>query len=183
VALLLGARASGTAKRLFQQKGLRDASIAGEAAKTGNRGVTGAIASPLQHKRDFLLLVLLGLGGLAAVGAGAKQVVRRVRLRAAEPRAVARACSRELQAYLADQGVDVPVGATLAELAGVVYERFTVDAGRFAAAADEARYAPPERAPAAADGARVELARLLRVIRRRLTLSRRLRGALSVRSF
>ncbi len=181
VALLLGARASGTAKRLFQQKGLRDASIAGEAAKSGNRGVTGTISSPLQHKRDFLVLVLLALGGLVAAGAGLKQVVRRLRLRATEPRAVARVCTRELQSYLADQGIDVPAGATLGELSGIVYERLTVDAGRFAAAADEARYAPPERAAAAADGVRSELRRLLRVIRSRLTASRRLRGALSVR--
>ncbi len=179
---LLGERASGTARRLFQQKGLREASVAGEAAKTGNRGVTRALAAPLGHKRDFLLLALAGLAALAVAGVAAKNGARALRYRSRDPRRVARACRLELQGYLADQGIDVPVGATLDELAGVVHQRLSVDAGRFAAAATEARYAPPGRAEEAAARARLELKRLLRVIRSRLTASRRLRGAFSVRS-
>jgi transglutaminase-like putative cysteine protease len=182
VALILGARASQTAKRLFGAKGLREASIAGEAAKTKNRGVAGALQSPLEHKRDLLLLVLAALAALVAAGVGVKNGLRRLRLRASEPRAIARACRGELLAYLADQGIDAPPGATLEELAQIVHERLSVDAGRFTAAANEARYAPPERALGAAREARVELRRLLRVIRSRLTTSRRLRGALSLRS-
>ncbi len=179
---LLGERASGTARRLFQQKGLREASVAGEAAKTLNRGVAGTLAAPLGHKRDFLLLVLAGLAALAAAGVAAKNVVRRLRFRTRDPRRIARACRLELQDYLADQGIDVPPGATLQELSDLVYAQLSVDAGRFVAAATEARYAPPGRAEDAAERARVELRRLLRVIRSRLTASRRLRGAFSVRS-
>jgi len=182
VALILGARASATAKRLFQPKGLRDPSIAGEAAKTKNRGVTGTLASPLAHTRDFLLLALAGLAALAAAGVGLKNGLRRLRYRSSEPRAVARACRLELQAYLVDQGIDVPDGATLDEFATLVHERLSVDARRFAAAATVARYAPPDRARDASGEARVELRRLLRVIRSRLSASSRLRGAFSVRS-
>ena len=162
---LLGERASGTARRLFQQKGLREASVAGEAAKTLNRGVAGTLAAPLGHKRDFLLLVLAGLAALAAAGVAAKNVVRRLRFRTRDPRRIARACRLELQDYLADQGIDVPPGATLQELSDLVYAQLSVDAGRFVAAATEARYAPPGRAEDAAERARVELRRLLRVIR------------------
>jgi hypothetical protein len=182
VALILGARASQTAKRLFSAKGLREATIAGEAAKTKNRGVTGALGSPLAHKRDFLLLTLVALAALVAAGVGLKNTLRRLRFRASGPRAVARACRGELQAYLADQGIDAPPGATLGELARIVQERLSVDAGRFTAAATAARYAPLDRAEDAAREARIELRRLLRLIRSRLTRSRRLRGAFSLRS-
>ncbi len=182
VSVILGERASRTAKSLFAQRGLREASVRGEAAKSGNRGVTGTLASPIRRHRDLLLLVLAVLGGVAAAGVAAKNGLRRLRYRSADPRSVARACRLELQEYLADQGIDVAPGATFAELADLVHEFLAVDAGRFAAAASEARFAPPERAPAAAARARLELRRLLRVIRTRLTPTRRVRGAFSLRS-
>jgi hypothetical protein len=122
------------------------------------------------------------LTALAAAGVALKNGLRRLRYRATEPRAIAGACRSELQAYLADQGIDAPPGATLAELAQLVEERLSVDAERFAAAATLARYAPPERARDAAEQARIELRRLLRLIRSRLTVTRRLRGAFSLRS-
>jgi hypothetical protein len=57
-----------------------------------------------------------------------------------------------------------------------------VDAGPFAASLAQARYGPPETAPAAARRARSELRELQAQIRSRVGLVRRVRGLVSLRS-
>jgi hypothetical protein len=95
---------------------------------------------------------------------------------------VAAACRRELEELAADQGVVVPRGATGAEAAALVEAGLGVDASPIARAVAEARFGPPARAADAAARARRELAAFRRALRARLTLGRRLRGALSLRS-
>jgi hypothetical protein len=127
------------------------------------------------------LLRLLGLvaAGLVAAIAAAKVGVRQRRyLRSRDPRATAAACLRELADLLRDQGVRVPDSATPGELAELAREATGVDAERFAAAADRARFG---RTPAPRE-ARAELRALKRSLRRELTYVARLRGFLSLRS-
>ena len=117
--------------------------------------------------------------GLLALG---KAIRRRLRYGTDDPRRVAAACRRELEELAADQGVAVPRGASPAEAAALLEERLGVDAGPLARAVAEARFGPPVRAGVAAAQARRELAAFRRSLRMHLTLGRRLRGALSVRS-
>ena len=127
------------------------------------------------------LLLALAVGALVVL-ALAKVVRRRVRYLGRDPRGVAAACRQELRDFLLDQGFDVPESATLAELARIVESEVPVYAGRFAAEASAARYAPPAGAAEAARRARNELRLLRSALRRRLTTFERVRGLLSVRS-
>jgi transglutaminase-like putative cysteine protease len=140
----------------------------------------GGHVSPASPRRPSLLR-LLGLvaAGLVVAIALAKVGLRRSRyLRSRDARGTASACLRELADVLRDQGVRVPDSATPGELAELAREATGVDARRFAAAADRARFS---RAPAP-DEARSELRALKRSLRRELTYVARLRGFLSLRS-
>jgi protein-glutamine gamma-glutamyltransferase len=140
----------------------------------------GGHVTPVTPGRPSLLR-LLGLvaAGLVAAIAAAKVGLRRSRyLRSRDARATASACLRELADLLRDQGVRVPDSTTAGELAGLAREATGVDAHRFAAAADRARFG---RSPAPRE-ARDELRALKRSLRRELTYVARLRGFLSLRS-
>jgi hypothetical protein len=127
--------------------------------------------------------VLLVLAAAVAAAAAVTRGVRRSRLlRADGPRELAAASRRELVAFAADQGLKLPADATLAELVPLVEKEFGVRAGRFASAATEAAYAPPGRAAEAAVRLRDELRSLLHEIAISVPFSRRLRGALSLRT-
>jgi protein-glutamine gamma-glutamyltransferase len=151
----------------------------------------GPLAVPAPHGRGrgAAAWALLALGAslamaalvLAAV-ALAKRVRRRRSLAAGEPRALGRACRRELAAYLADQGIAVPASATTSELADLLERWLGVGAGALAAEIDAARFGSPESASAAARRLRAELEALLRRARRSLPRRRRLRGLASLRS-
>jgi transglutaminase-like putative cysteine protease len=130
---------------------------------------------------------IVGLVVLLAVGAALLLAVTKLARRAArfatrDPRGVASACRRDLAGFVADQGVDVPHSATNAEVSSLVSERFGVDPDPLMAAVTVARYGPPELAGPAAGRARDELRSLRRALRSHLTLGRRARGLLSVRS-
>jgi transglutaminase-like putative cysteine protease len=127
----------------------------------------------------LLLAVTLGAALLLAV---AKLARRAGRFLTRDPRGIAGACRRDLAAFIADQGVPVPDSATPAELGGIVERQFGVDARRFVEALTLARFGPPELAGPAAGGARRELRRIRRSLRARLTVPRRARGLLSLRS-
>jgi len=129
-----------------------------------------------------LAAVVLAVAAALALVALAKTARRRLRYATADPRRVATACRRELEELAADQGVVVPQGAGPAEAAALVEERLGVDARPVARAVAEARFGPPARAGTAATQARRELAAFRRSLRAHLTLGRRLRGALSLRS-
>ena len=127
------------------------------------------------------LLLVLGAAGAAALLA-AKEIRRRLRFAARDPRAVAGACRRDLVAYVTDQGYAVPESVTVGELGALVENRFGVDTRPFVEALTEARYGRPHIVARRAARARSELRRLRRRMSRQLGLGERLRGALSVRS-
>jgi len=146
---------------------------------TGGGGVPGAVADT--GRSILSLLLVLGLAGAGALLI-AKEVRRRLRFADRDPRSLAGACRRDLEGYVADQGVTVPRSATLAELGALVENRFGVDADPFVGALTEARYGRPGTAASRVRRARSELRRLRRRMSRQLGLPDRVRGALSVRS-
>ena len=132
-------------------------------------------------RRSFWLLLLVGLAAGGAIGA-AKVIRRRLRYLTRDPRRLAGAARRELADFLVDQGVDVRPSATPDELRLLVREELGADGRQFAAALAEARFGPPETSAAAAARAHKELRALLRVIRRGLGRTARLRGLVALRS-
>jgi protein-glutamine gamma-glutamyltransferase len=126
--------------------------------------------------------VMLALVAALGLVAAAKTLRRRLRYATTDPRDIATACRRELDELAADQGVTLPPGASPAEAAALLHARLGVDARPVARAVAEARFGPPARAAAAAAQARRELRSFRRSLRAHLTLGRRLRGALSLRS-
>ena len=78
--------------------------------------------------------------------------------------------------------VPTPASATVGELGGAVETTLNVNARPFVRAVEAARFAPDADAAAAARRARRELRALRRRMRRRLTLTSRIRGLFSVRS-
>jgi protein-glutamine gamma-glutamyltransferase len=130
------------------------------------------------------------LFGLALVGAalwvllvaGGKALRRRLRYLTRDPRRAATASRRELEAFLRDQGIPVPPCATLDDLRCTVAEELGLDCASFAGAAERARFGHPGDAARGAREARRELQALLRRIRLELSLWRRFRGLVSLRS-
>ena len=133
---------------------------------------------------DVVLGAFLAFGALAllAVLAAAKAARRRLRYVTSDPRRLASACRRDLAEFLADQRVEIPAGATLAEVAQLARSRLRIEPDRFVDAASAARFGPPGGARAAAARARTELRLLRRSLRRGLTARERLRGVVSLRS-
>jgi transglutaminase-like putative cysteine protease len=163
---------------------LNDAGLEREAraAADAGRDVPGDVATTTSDEPSLLrLLLLVALALLAAVTL-TKQVLRRGRLLAREPRRAAAAYRRELADFLTDQRIAVPESATVAELGELVRHELGVNAEPFVNAVDTARYGPPERAAASARAARRELRRLQRDLRTRLSHVDRARGLVSLRS-
>ena len=127
----------------------------------------------------IVALVLLGLAFALVVG---KLVLRRSRYLTRDPRRLAGAYRQELVDFLADQRIDVPSSATLAEVRELVAARTGVDARRLVESLGLARFGPASAAVAAAQRARGELRLVRRRLRRSLSAGERLRGAFSVRS-
>ena len=127
--------------------------------------------------------IALGLGGLWILAVGtAKEVLRRLRYLSRDPRDVATASRRELEAFLRDQGVAVPPCATLEDLRHAVGRELGIDGRSFVEAAAGARFGPPEEARVRARAARRELRALLKGMRYELSLWARFRGFVSLRS-
>ena len=127
-------------------------------------------------------LVALALAVVVALLAAVKEIRRRMRYAAADPRRQARACRAELRDYLADQGIRLAPSAGPAEVASLLRDELEVDGTRLAAALDAARFGPPPEAEAAAERARDELAGVRGRMRRSLGILRRARGLVSLRS-
>jgi transglutaminase-like putative cysteine protease len=157
----------------------------GTAAEAG-RDVPGDLGGTVTAaaRKGGSLLKLLALVGIAvlALVALAKLGRRRLRYLSRDPRRVAAAARAELVDFLADQGVVVPRSATAHELAAILHRELRVDGDAFADALAAARFAPRERAGAAAREARRELSSIQRLLRKRLTNAERARGFFSVRS-
>jgi transglutaminase-like putative cysteine protease len=143
----------------------------------------GGAAGVVRDKGPSILLLaflVIAAGALAVVAL--KTVRRTLRFTTRDPRELAGACRRDLMAYLADQGVEVPASATLAEVGLLVERYFAVDAGPFVRAATLARFGRPGETGAALTRARRELRRVRRDMRQRINFPSRVRGAVSLRS-
>jgi transglutaminase-like putative cysteine protease len=127
----------------------------------------------------LVLLIVLAASVLLAL---TKVLRRGLRFLTRDPRRVASACRRDLVGFVADQGISLPESATNAELGRIVADRFGIDAHRLVEALTLARFGPPETARPAAARARRELRRVRKTLRARLTVPRRTRGLLSLRS-
>ena len=152
-----------------------------EEASNPGAGSGRSTGSDDERPSIFGTALLLAAAAIALVIA-LKAARRRLRFAARDPRALATAYRRDLVGFLADQGLDPPVSATLAELGDFVQERLGADASRFVRAATAARFGRADETRGAAGRARRELAALRRSMRARLTFFERARGALSLRS-
>ena len=146
-------------------------------------GTPTPISSPNRSRTPgFLFLLALLLAGALVVMAVTKLLVRRAPYLSRDPRRLAAACRRELQAILLDQRVDVPVHATLLELAALARSELALDTAGLGLHATVARFGPPESAREAAGETRRSLRDLRRSVRAELTRFERTRGLLSLRS-
>ena len=142
----------------------------------------GEFASADERAPSLFAIALLG-AALWAFGVGiAKAGVRRTRYLTRDPRRIATASRRELEAFLRDQGAVIPPGATLVALQRTVHTELGLDGRAYAAAAAHARFGPVVEAEQGASLARRELRALLRLARRELSLWARFRGFISLRS-
>ena len=149
------------------------------------RGVdipTGGTLDGGQKPSLFGLVLLLAMLWALLVGI-AKNVVRRARYLTHDPRRVAAASRRELEAFLRDQGIAIPPSATLRSLQHTVQEELGLDGRSFTATAARARFGPPADTKQGAHAARRELRALLKCVRSELSLWARFRGFVSLRSF
>jgi hypothetical protein len=147
----------------------------------GSRSRVLKPAAPKRTSHSLLLFLLtLALAVVVAI-ASVKVLRRRLRYVTRDPRRLAAACTRELSEFLADQRLQID-GVTIRELSARVDEHFAINAGAFADQVETARFGRPAAAALAARGARRELALLKRHIRRSLSMRRRARGLVSLRS-
>lgn len=148
----------------------------------GNPGSGGAVSTVRDRGPSLILLVVLVLGGAFAAVVILKAVRRSARFATRDPRALAGACRRDLVGYLADQGVELPSSATLPEIGAALDRYYAVNADPFVRDLTVARFGAPADAREALGRARRELRDLRRLLRRRLSVVNRLRGAASLRS-
>jgi len=159
----------------------------GDLRDVGDRGRGRAAGSAvdLVRPRDRPSLVavalLLAFAGAIVVGVG-KLAAHRARYLTRDPRRVAAASRKELEAFLRDQGIAVRRSATLDDLRRALGDELGVDASAFARAAGRGRFGPADGASRAAGSARAELRTLLRRARSELSLWARVRGFVSLRS-
>jgi len=129
----------------------------------------------------FGIALLVAAAWVLAVGIG-KALHRRLRYASRDPRRVATASRRELEAFVRDQGIAVPPSATLDDLCRTIEDELGLDCGTFADAASRARFGPPSDSSLGALAARRELRSLLRRVRLELSVWARFRGFMSLRS-
>jgi transglutaminase-like putative cysteine protease len=144
-------------------------------------GGSGAGRANRAGRGIVTLLIVLALA--AALLLTVLKLARRgVRYLTRDPRRLAGATRRDLVGFMADQGVPVPVSATPTELGQILERQFGVHSARLVDALTLARFGPPEGAAEAAREARRELRRVRKALRGRLSVPRRTRGLLSLRS-
>jgi len=149
----------------------------------GSRGAQAASDRNEAGRRPSWPAVVLSLLTLPlGIVAGAKALRRRARYLTTDPRRLAGAARAEVVEVLRDQGVPVAPGAQGAALREAVERGVGVPSGAFTDALARARYGPPMAALVAAEEMRAELRVLRRAMREELGISRRLRGAISLRS-
>jgi transglutaminase-like putative cysteine protease len=149
-------------------------------------GIVGGPGGTFTVVRDrgpgiFALLALV-IGGAIAAVLVLKAIRRSAQFATRDPRALASACRRDIVGFLADQGVDLPPGATMPEIGAILQRFYSIDATPFVRDVTVARFGPPERAGEALGRARRDLRQLRRSLRARLGVGSRARGAVSLRS-
>ncbi|MGH3024236.1 MAG: DUF3488 and transglutaminase-like domain-containing protein [Gaiellaceae bacterium] len=152
-----------------------------EGAGVGSGGA-GAVSTVRDRGPSILMLLLLVLGGAYLALVLFKAIRRSLRFATRDTRALAAACRRDLVGYLADQGVELPPSATVPEIGAALDRYYAVNADPFVRSLSLARFGPPAEAGPALGQARRELRDVRRVLRRRLGVLSRLRGAASLRS-
>ncbi|MBA2641907.1 MAG: transglutaminase domain-containing protein [Actinobacteria bacterium] len=140
-----------------------------------------SLPSPRDQPSILLLAFVLALVSAAVIGT-VKWLVRRLRYLTIQPRLIAAASRKELEAFLRDQGIAVPASATLDDLRRSFTEELGIDSRAFIEAAGRGRFGPPRDARRAAQSARAELRTLLRRARGGLSFRARVRGFFSLRS-
>lgn len=148
----------------------------------GGSGGPGSSLAQGDGIPDAVIWLLVGLAVIIGAIPSTKYVRRRLRFATRDDRALASACRRDLEGYLADQRVPISEASTLQDLGKTLEQEFTVGAGPFVRSVSLARYGPPDRSAEAARRSRHELRVLRRDLRRSLSLRRRVRGTLSTRS-
>jgi hypothetical protein len=161
-------------------------------SQQGRPGLEGATRQPdpgsgaggvvRENAPSLLTLIALLLAGGIIIVTLVKAIRRALRFAGGDVREQATACRRDLAGFLADQGVELPASATLADIGEAVDRDFGLDLRPFVDAATAARFAPPQAAQPAVRRARWELRRSRRQLRRQLSLASRARGAISLRS-
>jgi transglutaminase-like putative cysteine protease len=148
------------------------------------RQTPAAATAPEQQGIAWWVVVVPAVP-LAAAGlvVCAKLLRRTRRLRRRDPRRLAWGVRAELVDALVDRGVGVDPHATVASLQRTAERALATPCGSLGSALAEARYGPAERADGAARRARDELSRVLDFARSTERPARRLRSALSLRSF
>jgi protein-glutamine gamma-glutamyltransferase len=152
----------------------------GGLANPGRGG--GATTVVRENAPSLLALVALVLGAAFLAVASLKIVRRRMRFASRDPRALAAACRRDLVGFLADQGIDLPESATLADLGRVLEHDYAIETLAFVRTATVARFGPPGEAESAVRRARRELRRIQRQLSGQLGFVSRVRGLVSLRS-
>ena len=146
---------------------------------------TPAAAAAQEDEHVAWWVIAIPAVPLAAAGfvAGAKLLRRSRRLRRRDPRRLAWGVRAELVDALVDRGVAVDPHATVETLRRTAERTLATPCGSLGTALAEARYGPAERADGAARRARDELRRVLGYARSTERPGRRVRSALSLRSF
>jgi protein-glutamine gamma-glutamyltransferase len=148
----------------------------------GGQGEGGAAAVVRDKGPSLIALVLLVVGGAYAAVVLLKAARRSVRFASRDPRELAGAYRRDIVGYLADQGIEVPPSATLAEIGHTLDRYYAVNADPFVRDLALARFGRPDETRMALRRARRELRAVRRQLRSAVSLLSRLRGAASLRS-
>jgi transglutaminase-like putative cysteine protease len=148
----------------------------------GDPGFTGSGGVVRERGPSFALVLLLVLAGAVGAVLVLKAARRAWLFSARDPRRLASACRRDVVAFLADQGVDVPASATLDDLGAMLERYYAVPADALVRDLTLARFGPPGAGREALVRARRELRAVRRQLRRRLSGASRMRGAVSLRS-
>ncbi len=154
--------------------------VDGERPDLADRARLGA--APAERAPSIFALALgFGVFWALVIGLG-KATFWRARHLTRDSRRAATASRRELEAFLRDQGVAIPVSATLDDLRSTVWGELGLDGRSFVEAAAQGRFGPPADRTSGALAARRELRELLRRVRGQLSVWARLRGFVSLRS-
>jgi transglutaminase-like putative cysteine protease len=148
----------------------------------GNQSGGGGTTVVRDKGPSIVALAFLVLAAAIGLVVGLKALRRALRFAGRDPRTLATACRKDIVGFLADQGIELPPSASLAEIGEALDRYYAIDASLFVRWASIARFARPSEADAAVARARRELGRMRRDLRHQISATSRFRGAISLRS-